>query len=93
MVIVSGGTVLVQAILQTLIAFGINITPAQNAALMTLSGVLLPLLARQYSTPNHVVEAKIADATSNIVTANAALTAQAALDTATINTLTVGGSH
>jgi hypothetical protein len=87
MVIVSGGTVLVQAILQTLIAFGINITPAQNAALMTLSGVLLPLLARQYAIPASKVDAKIADATSNILSANAALTSQAVLNNATINAL------
>lgn len=51
MFIVGGGTVLVQAVLQCLAAFGHGLTPDQNAAIMTLAGILLPLLARNYVTP------------------------------------------
>jgi hypothetical protein len=65
LVIIAGGTVLVQAIMQMLLAFNVPITPQQQAAIMTLAGILLPLLARNYSTPTNAlppgVAATIAD--------------------------------
>lgn len=49
--IVGGGTALVQAILQLLIAFNVPITPAQNTAVTTLAGLLLAEYARSQVTP------------------------------------------
>ena len=51
MAIVGGGTVLVQAVMQLLLAFDVPITQAQQAAITTLVGVILGFLTRANVTP------------------------------------------
>jgi Asp/Glu/hydantoin racemase len=51
MVIISGGTVLVQAVMQLLLAFDVPITQAQQAAVTTFVGVILGFLTRANVTP------------------------------------------
>lgn len=51
MVFVAGGTVLVQAVLQLLIAFHVPVTEQQTAAITTLTTIIFGLLARQHVTP------------------------------------------
>ncbi len=48
---VAGGTTLLQAAMQVLIAFGIAITPGQQAALTAFAGTALALWARSQVTP------------------------------------------
>lgn len=51
MFIVAGGTGLVQAVMQFLIAFNVPITGAQQAAITTLAGIIFALLTRAQVTP------------------------------------------
>jgi Asp/Glu/hydantoin racemase len=51
MVFVFGGTGLVQALMQLLIAFNVPISPAQQAAITTVAGLVLAFLTRQNVTP------------------------------------------
>ncbi len=51
LVIITGGTALVQAVIQCLIAFGIHVTSEQQAAIMVLCGIIFPLIARTHVTP------------------------------------------
>ena len=51
MILVGGGTALVQAIMQVLIVFDVPITPPQQAAVTALVGVILGLLTRLNVTP------------------------------------------
>jgi hypothetical protein len=64
--LVAGGTGLVQAIMQFLIAFNVPITGAQQAAITTLAGIIFALLTRTQVTPMATLPAgvagKIADA-------------------------------
>ena len=64
--LVGGGTALVQAILQLLIVFNVPITPAQNAAITTVAGLLIAEYSRSQVTPMATLPAgvagKIADA-------------------------------
>ena len=66
MVIIAGGTTLVQAFMQLLIAFNVPITGAQQAAVTTLVGIILGLVTRTQVTPMATlppgVAGKIADA-------------------------------
>lgn len=65
LILVGGGTALVQAFLQLLIAFNVPITSAQSAALTTFAGLLVAAYARTHVTPVASlppgVAAKIAD--------------------------------
>lgn len=49
--ILGGGTALVQAVLQLLIAFNVTITSAQSAAITALATILLTWYARRQVTP------------------------------------------
>ena len=64
--LVAGGTGLAQAIMQTMIAFNVPISNAQQAAITSLVGVIVALLARTQVTPMSTlppgVAGKIADA-------------------------------
>lgn len=65
MVIVAGGLTLIQAVIQLLIAFNIPVSANQQAAILGVAGILLPLISRQLVTPMATlpagVAAKIAD--------------------------------
>lgn len=50
-VIMGGGTAIVQAVMQLLIAFDVPITGAQQAAVTTFVGIILGLLTRINVTP------------------------------------------
>jgi hypothetical protein len=60
MVLVGGGTTLVQAFIQLLIAFGVPINGAQQAAITTLVTIILGLLARTQVTPMSSLPAGVA---------------------------------
>ena len=66
LIILAGGTALVQAFIQLLVVFDVPITGAQQAAITTLVGIILGLLARLQVTPMSSlpvgVAGKIADA-------------------------------
>lgn len=51
MVIIAGGTTLVQAFMQLLLAFDVPITQAQQAAVTAFVGVILGFLTRANVTP------------------------------------------
>jgi hypothetical protein len=51
MVWVAGGGTVVQAVMQVWIAFGHSLSQPQQAAITTLVGVVLGLIARSYVTP------------------------------------------
>lgn len=70
LVLVAGGTTLVQAILQVLIAFHVPISPAQNAALTTLTGVVLAAWARAHVTPTASLPPGVAAQIADQKTAN-----------------------
>ena len=69
LVIVAGGTALVQAVLQLLIAAHVSISPELAAAIQALASVLLAAYGRSQVTPMATlpagVAAKIADAKAN----------------------------
>ena len=46
------------------VAFGLNVTPGQMAAILTFSGTLLAVLARALVTPNQLAEARVAEGLS-----------------------------
>jgi len=60
MVIIAGGTTLVQATMQLLIAFGIDITGPQQAAVSTFVGIILGFLTRANVTPTSALPAGVA---------------------------------
>ncbi len=60
MVIISGGTVLVQAVMQLLLAFDVPITQAQQAAVTAFVGVILGLITRMNVTPTATLPAGVA---------------------------------
>lgn len=64
--IIGGGTALVQAVLQLLIAFDIPLTSAQSGAITAVATILLTWYARRQVTPMSTlpagVAAQIADA-------------------------------
>jgi hypothetical protein len=66
LVILGGGTALVQAVLHLLIVFNIPISPAQDAAITSVAGIILAACVRAQVTPNSVlppgVPQQIADA-------------------------------
>lgn len=51
LILVAGGTTLVQAILQFLIAFGTPISEPQQVAIVTLTGLIFALITRSQVTP------------------------------------------
>jgi len=69
MMIVAGGTTLVQAFIQLLIAFNVPITGAQQAAITTLVGIIFALVTRTQVTPMATLPAGVA---GKIADANAA---------------------
>lgn len=66
MVIVAGGTTLVQAVFGVLIAFGYHVTVEQQVAVTTLCGIIFGLITRAQVTPTATlppgVAGQIADA-------------------------------
>jgi len=60
MVIISGGTVLVQAFMQLLLAFGVEITQAQQAAVTAFVGIILGFLTRANVVPSASLPAGVA---------------------------------
>jgi hypothetical protein len=47
---------LVQAIIGLLLVFGVNLNDAQVAAIMTVTAIVLAILARIFVTPNNQIE-------------------------------------
>ena len=60
MVLMGGGTVIVQAFMQLLIAFDVPITQAQQAAVTAFVGIILGFLARANVTPTAALPAGVA---------------------------------
>lgn len=51
LILIAGGTALVQGLLQLAAAFGLHLTSEQVAALTTVAGILLAAYARSHVTP------------------------------------------
>ncbi len=65
MVIIAGGTTLVQAFMQLLIVFNVPITGPQQAAITTFVGIILGLLARTQVTPMSTLPPGVAGEIAN----------------------------
>ncbi len=60
MVIMAGGTAIVQAVMQVLIEFGVHVTSGQQASVTALVGVILAFLTRANVTPTSALPAGVA---------------------------------
>ena len=70
--LVGGGTTLVQAVMQVLIAFNVPITSAQQAAITTLVGLIFALIARGQVVPTTALPAGVAGQIADAKAAKAA---------------------
>lgn len=60
LVIMAGGTAIVQALMQVLIEFGAHITSGQQASVTALVGIILGFLTRANVTPTAALPAGVA---------------------------------
>ena len=72
LVVVAGGTGLVQAVIQVLIAFNVPLTTAQVSALTALATVLLAAIARTMVVPTSQLPPGVAGAMADAKAAKAA---------------------
>jgi len=72
MMLVAGGTTLVQAFMQLLIAFNVPITEAQQASITVLTGIIFGLITRTQVTPMATLPAGVAGEIADAKAANAA---------------------
>jgi len=72
LIIVAGGTTLVQALIQLLIAFDVPITGAQQAAVTGLVGIILGLITRTQVTPMSTLPVGVAGDIADMKAAAAA---------------------